>query len=116
MPFEVALLAPEAHTLEVLRGLAETMQPPMLVRDTVREGTVTVTELDETPIATFGRPRRVETTTDLVRAYGPKATLPGGTGYVTEAIVPFVYRRGMALVFALEHLMGGTAVVRGVET
>jgi hypothetical protein len=116
MPFEVALLTPQEHSLDVLRALGETMQPPMLVRDTLREGTITVTEFDETPIATFGRPRRVETTVDLVRAYGPEATLPGGKGFVTEAIVPFQYRRGMALVFALEDLMQGKAIVMGVET
>jgi hypothetical protein len=112
---EVAVLATREHTLDELRALAETMAPPMLVRDTVREGTVTVTELDETPIATLGRPRRVETAVDLARAYGPTATLPEGRGFVTEAIVPFEYRRGMALVFALEHMLAGTAVVRGMD-
>ena len=116
MPIEVALLAPREHTLDEVRVLAESMVPPMLVRDTVREGTVTVTELDESPIATLGRPRRVETTVDLAHAYGPAATLPEGSGFVTEAIVPFEYRRGMALVFALEHLLEGTAVVRGMDT
>jgi hypothetical protein len=116
MPVEVALLAPREHTLDEVRLLAEAMLPPMLVRDTVREGTVTVTELDETPIATFGRPRRVETTVDLTRAYGASAALPAGRGFVTEAIVPFEYRRGMSLVYALEHLLEGTAVVRGMDT
>jgi urease gamma subunit len=115
MPLEVALLATREHTLDELRALAETMEPPLLVRDTVREGTVTVTELDETAVATLGRPRRVETVVDLVRAYGPTATLPDGQGFVTEAIVPFEYRRGMALVFALEHMLAGTAVVRGMD-
>jgi len=115
MPIEVALLAPREHTLDEVRALAEAMDPPMLVRDTVRPGTVTVTELDETPIATLGRPRRVETTVDLVRAFGATATLPEGQGFVTEAIVPFEYRRGMGLVFALEHMVAGTAVVRGMD-
>jgi hypothetical protein len=116
MALEVAVLAPREHSLDELRALAETMQPPMLVRDTVREGVVTITEFDETLVATLGRPRRVETTVDLERAYGPNAALPGGTGFVTEAIVPFEHRRGMSLVFALEHLLEGTAVVRGLDT
>ncbi|MEO5534193.1 MAG: hypothetical protein ABIR17_03580 [Pseudolysinimonas sp.] len=115
MPFEVAVLAPREHTLDELRALAETMTPPMLVRDTVREGAVTVTELDETPLATFGRPRRVETTVDLVRSYGPEAELAGGEGFLTEAVVPFEHRRGMALVFALEHFVDGSAIVRGLD-
>lgn len=115
MPLEVALLAPREHTLDELRALAETIQPPMLVRDTVREGVVTVTELDESPIATLGRPRRVETDVDLAAAYGPDAVLPGGQGFLTEAIVPFEHRRGMALVFALENLLEGTAIVRGLD-
>lgn len=115
MPIEVALLAPREHTLDELRALGEAMTPPMLVRDTVREGTVTVTELDETPIATLGRPRRVETTVDLAKAYGPAADAATETAFVTEAIVPFEYRRGMALVFALEHRLEGTAVVRGMD-
>jgi hypothetical protein len=115
MAFEVALLAPREHSLDELRALAETLEPPLLVRDTVREGVVTVTELDEAPVATLGRPRRVETTVDLERAYGPTAKRRGGTGFLTEAIIPFEYRRGMALVFALEHLLDGTAVVRGLN-
>jgi phage protein U len=116
MPLEIAVLAPREHSLDELRALAETMQPPMLVRDTVREGAVTVTELDETPIATLGRPRRVETTVDLTRAYGSAAALPDGRGFLTEAVVPFEHRRGMSLVYALEHLLEGTAIVRGLES
>jgi len=116
MPFEVALLATREHTLDEVRALAETMQPPMLVRDTVREGVVTVTELDETPIATLGRPRRVETTVDVVRVYGSAAALPDDRGFLTEAVVPFEHRRGMSLVYALEHLLEGTAVVRGLDS
>jgi hypothetical protein len=45
----------------------------------------------------------IETTVDLEWAYGSRSILPGGTGFVTEAIVPFEHRRGMSLVFALEH-------------
>jgi phage protein U len=115
MPLEVALLATREHSLDELRALGETIQPPLLVRDTVREGVVTVTELDETPVATLGRPRRVETDVDLARAYGPDAVLPDGRGYLTEAVVPFEHRRGLALVFALESLLEGTAIVRGLD-
>jgi|GEM_PF-6974941 len=120
MPLEVALLAPREHSLDELRALAETLEPPLVVRDTVREGVVTVTELDETLVATLGRPRRVETAVDLVRTYGPGAAaaadvVPAGAGYLTEAIVPFEHRRGMALVFALEHLVEGAAIVRGID-
>ena len=115
MPLEVALLTSREHTLDELRALGETFQPPFLVRDTVREGVVTVTELDETLVATVGRPRRVETDVDLANAYGPDAVLPDGTGFLTEAIVPFEYRRGLSLVFALEHLLEGRAVVRGLD-
>ncbi len=116
MPIEVALLATREHTLDELRVLAESMVPPMLVRDTVREGTVTVTELDETPDRDprSAAPRR-DHGGPRSRAYGPTATLPEGPGFVTEAIVPFEYRRGMALVFALEHMLAGTAVVRGMD-
>ncbi|MEO8528371.1 MAG: hypothetical protein ABI435_04775 [Pseudolysinimonas sp.] len=115
MPFEVALLAPRSHTLDEVRAIAETMVPPLLVRDSVREGAVTVTELDETAVATLGRPKRVETTVDLVRSLGPEAVLPGGTGFLTEAVVPWEYRRGLALVFALEAWVNGTAIIRGLE-
>jgi len=114
MPLEVALLTSREHSLDELRALGETFEPPFLVRDTVREGVVTVTELDETLVATLGRPRRVETDVDLTRAYGPDATLAGG-GFLTEAIVPFEYRRGLSLVFALEALLEGRAVVRGLD-
>ncbi len=114
MPIEVALLTAREHSLDELRALAEVLQPPLLVRDTVREGVVTVTELDETLVATLGRPRRVETDVDLAHAYGPEAALPEG-GFLTEAIVPFEYRRGLALVFALESLLEGRAIVRGLD-
>lgn len=115
MPLEVAVLAPREHSLDELRALAETLQPPLLVRDTVRDGVVTVTELDETLVATLGRPRRVETTVDLARAYGADADVSDAPGFLTEAIVPFEHRRGMSLVFALEHLLEGTVVVRGLD-
>jgi hypothetical protein len=115
MPFEVALLAARSHTLEEVRAIAETMDPPLLVRDSVREGAVTVTELDDTAVATFGRPRLVETTVDLMRSFGRDAALSGGTGFLTEAIVPFDYRRGLTLVFALEALISGSAIIRGLE-
>lgn len=114
MPFEVALLSAREHSLDEVRALAEVLEPPLLVRDTVREGVITVTELDETPVATLGRPRRVETDVDVRAAYGAEAALPEG-GFLTEAIVPFEHRRGMALVFALEHLVEGRALVRGLD-
>lgn len=113
MPLEAAVLATREHTLDDLRALAETMSPPMLVRDTVHDGAITVTELDETPVATFGRPRRVETWVDVQRLYGAGL---GHPGFLTEAVVPLAYRRGLALVFALEALLEGSAVVRGMES
>ncbi|MFF5626907.1 hypothetical protein ACFY5A_16205 [Microbacterium sp. NPDC012755] len=121
MPIEVTLLAQTALTVDELRDFAETFDPPFVAAETRAGGTVEFTEFDHTRVLTLGRPRRVETPTDLRRLFPEETRQLDDAGTLTdittiiEGVLPFAqYRRGLALMFAFEEATGGKAIVKGI--
>src|SRR3954465_2435373 len=115
MPLEVVLLAPKVMDIAEERDFAELLNPPLLARESNNGGTITFSELDETPVLTLARPKRIEVLNDGGRVPGPETSVPDDSRYWIEGVLSFDFERGLAVLFALEKALGGTAVVRGVE-
>ena len=114
MPLEVVLLSPEAIGLEDQREFAELMNPPLVAREIRNGGAVVFSEMDDTPVLTLARAKRVETQTDLIRLLGEEAAIPEDTAFCYEGVLPFDYERGLTVLFAFGEALGGTAIVRGI--
>lgn len=116
MPLEFVLLSPLMIPAEEQREFAELLNPPVVAREIAGGGAMSFTELDDTPVLTIGRARRVETQSDVRRVLAGDGEAPDDTVYWYEGVIPFAdFRRGMTLLFAFEEATGGRAIVRGVE-
>ncbi|MDQ0648628.1 hypothetical protein QFZ53_002824 [Microbacterium natoriense] len=118
MPIEVTLVSPVPLSVEEQREFAELLNPPLVAVETRGGGTVEFTELDRTRVLILGRPRRVETLTDLVRLHPDETReieMTSEGAVMVDGVIPFAeYRRGLALVFAFEEATGGKAIVKGM--
>lgn len=116
MPFEVVLLTPVLIPVEEQREFAELLNPPLVAREVRGGGAVSFTELDDTPVLTFSRPRKVETQTDVRRVLAGEGEIPEDTAFWYEGVIPFEdFKRGLTVLFAFEEATGGKALVRGLE-
>ena len=116
MPLEFVLLTPLWIPVEEQREFAELLNPPVVAREVRGGGAVSFSEIDDTPVLTLGRPRRVETQSDIRRVLAGEGDgdVPEDTAYWYEGVIPFAdFKRGMTLLFAFEQATGGKAIVRG---
>ncbi|MBF4634833.1 hypothetical protein ITJ38_10510 [Agreia pratensis] len=116
MPVEVAILAPAAANVLAQRELAEAMSPPLVVRESSNAGSITISELDNTPVLTLLRAKRVDDSSELRRVLGPGAHVPSETRFWTEGYLPYGdVRRGLILAHALAALIEGVTIVKGMD-
>lgn len=116
MPVEFALFAPGPISVEEQRGIAEVMNPPLVATQTRDGGTLEFTEFDGTPVITLGRARVVETQADLRRVFRHEVEVPDDTTCWYEGAGPQgSIERGLAVLFGLAELSGGTPVVKGTQ-
>ena len=120
MPLEFVLLTPQSIPVDEQREFAELLNPPAVAREIRGGGAVSFTELDDSPVLTIGRARKVETQTDIRRVLAAETNsdsggVPENTAYWYEGVIPFAdFKRGMTLLFAFEEATGGKAIVRGL--
>lgn len=116
MPVEVAILAPAIADVLAQRQLAEAMSPPMVLREIRGGGAIVVSELDDTPVLTLLRTKRVDDLSEVRRVFGPSAVVPEDAMFWTEGYLPYgEVRRGLILAHALAGLTEGVTIVKGTD-
>jgi len=120
MPLEVFLLAPMMLSVDDQREFAELLNPPVVATEICGGGAVSFTELDGTAVLNLGRPRKVETQTDVRRILAAEGEADPdqieNIAYWYEAVIPFAdFARGLTLLYAFEQALSGHVVVRGLN-
>ncbi len=115
MPYEVVIIAPTAGNATAQREVAETFNPPFVMTSPPDEGSLTFSELDDTPVLTLLRPKRAEVGGDIARVLEVDDAVLARTDFYTEGFIPWdSAERGLALAYALAYLTDGVALVKGL--